>query len=63
MVKSILVIDTMLKLLKKILESPFEFRAMEVALEAIYSFLAAHTTELETDAYLALDELPSKVQT
>ncbi|MCI01689.1 magnesium transporter MRS2-2-like, partial [Trifolium medium] len=40
--------------------TPFEFRAMEVALEAIYSFLAARTTELETDAYFALDELPSK---
>ncbi|KAK7854764.1 magnesium transporter mrs2-2 [Quercus suber] len=41
-------------------ESPFEFRALEVALEAICSFLAARTTELETDAYPALDELTSK---
>jgi len=42
-------------------ESPFEFRALEVALEAICSFLDARTTELETDAYPALDELTSKV--
>ena len=42
-------------------ESPFEFRALEVALEAICSFLAARTTELETAAYPALDELTSKV--
>lgn len=42
-------------------ESPFEFRALEVALEAICSFLAARTTELETSAYPALDELTSKV--
>ncbi|MCH79576.1 calcineurin B-like protein 4, partial [Trifolium medium] len=41
-------------------ESPFELHVMEVALEAIYSFLAAHTIELETDAYLELDELTSK---
>ncbi|KAI8003309.1 Magnesium transporter MRS2-2 [Camellia lanceoleosa] len=44
-------------------ESPFEFRALEVALEAICSFLAARTTELETAAYPALDELTSKVRT
>lgn len=44
-------------------ESPFEFRALEVALEAICSFLAARTTELETAAYPALDELTSKVCT
>lgn len=44
-------------------ESPFEFRALEVALEAICSFLAARTTELETAAYPALDELTSKVYT
>lgn len=42
-------------------ESPFEFRALEVALEAICSFLDARTTELETDAYPALDELTSKI--
>lgn len=42
-------------------ESPFEFRALEVALEAICSFLAARTTELETAAYPALDELTTKV--
>lgn len=44
-------------------ESPFEFRALEVALEAICSFLAARTTELESAAYPALDELTSKVST
>lgn len=42
-------------------ESPFEFRALEVALEAICSFLAARTTELETAAYPALDELTSSI--
>ncbi|KAL0874666.1 hypothetical protein Bca101_024371 [Brassica carinata] len=42
-------------------ESPFEFRALEVALEAICSLLAARTTELETSAYPALDELTSKI--
>ncbi|KAI4369672.1 hypothetical protein MLD38_018089 [Melastoma candidum] len=42
-------------------ESPFEFRALEVALESICSFLAARTTELETAAYPALDELTSKI--
>ncbi|KAF7852073.1 hypothetical protein BT93_L0601 [Corymbia citriodora subsp. variegata] len=40
---------------------PFEFRALEVALEAICSFLDARTRELETDAYPALDELTSKI--
>ncbi|KAL0680766.1 hypothetical protein Bca4012_047613 [Brassica carinata] len=42
-------------------ESPFEFRALEVALEAICSLLAARTMELETSAYPALDELTSKI--
>ncbi|KAF8388174.1 hypothetical protein HHK36_026840 [Tetracentron sinense] len=42
-------------------ESPFEFRALEVALEAICSFLDARTTELETAAYPALDKLTSKI--
>ncbi|KAG0460093.1 hypothetical protein HPP92_023221 [Vanilla planifolia] len=42
-------------------ESPFEFRALEVALEGICSFLDARTTELETAAYPALDELTTKV--
>ncbi|XP_052887889.1 magnesium transporter MRS2-2-like isoform X1 [Gossypium arboreum] len=41
-------------------EFPFEFRALEVALEAICSFLDARTRELEIDAYPALDELTSK---
>ncbi|KAI3861171.1 hypothetical protein MKW92_022967 [Papaver armeniacum] len=44
-------------------ESPFEFRALEVALEAICSFLDARTTELETAAYPALDELISSAMT
>ncbi|XP_044465236.1 magnesium transporter MRS2-I-like isoform X2 [Mangifera indica] len=43
-------------------EFPFEFRALEVALEAICSFLDARTRELETDTYPALDELTSKVR-
>lgn len=42
-------------------EPPFEFRALEVALESICSFLDARTTELETAAYPALDELTSQV--
>ncbi|XP_074316799.1 magnesium transporter MRS2-I-like [Silene latifolia] len=40
---------------------PFEFRALEVMLEAICSHLDARTTELETAAYPALDELTSKI--
>ncbi|CAI9118304.1 OLC1v1019857C4 [Oldenlandia corymbosa var. corymbosa] len=43
-------------------ESPFEFRALEVALEAICSHLAARTVELETAFYPALDTLTSKVR-
>ncbi|KAI5315857.1 PREDICTED: magnesium transporter [Prunus dulcis] len=43
------------------LKFPFEFRALEVALEGICSFLDARTRELETDAYPALDELTSKI--
>lgn len=42
-------------------EPPFEFRALEVALEGICSFLDARTRELETAAYPALDELTSKI--
>ncbi|XP_041005669.1 magnesium transporter MRS2-2-like isoform X3 [Juglans microcarpa x Juglans regia] len=42
-------------------EFPFEFRALEVVLEAICSFLDARTRELETDVYPALDELTSKI--
>ncbi|CAJ1976424.1 unnamed protein product [Sphenostylis stenocarpa] len=42
-------------------ESFFEFRALEIALEAICSFLAARTAELEMAAYPALDELTSKI--
>lgn len=40
---------------------PFEFRALEVALEAICTTLDACTKELESDAYPALDELTSKI--
>lgn len=42
-------------------EFPFEFRALEVALEAVCSFLDGRTRELETDTYPALDELTSKI--
>ncbi|RAL54577.1 hypothetical protein DM860_001705 [Cuscuta australis] len=42
-------------------ESPFEFRALEIALEAICSFLTARTMDLETDVYPALDMLTSKI--
>ncbi|KAL3743240.1 hypothetical protein ACJRO7_018531 [Eucalyptus globulus] len=58
--------EYLLKLIKnnnqnRKISSPFEFRALEVALEPICSFLAARTTELETAAYPALDELTSKI--
>ncbi|KAI3983788.1 hypothetical protein MKX01_005405 [Papaver californicum] len=43
-------------------ESPtFEFRALEVALEAICNFLDKSTTKLEAASYPALDELTSKI--
>ncbi|KAK4405812.1 Magnesium transporter MRS2-I [Sesamum angolense] len=42
-------------------DSPFEFRALEVALEAICSYLAARTIELESAVYPALDMLTSKI--
>ncbi|XP_061353431.1 magnesium transporter MRS2-I-like [Gastrolobium bilobum] len=44
-------------------EPPFEFQALEVILEAICSFLAARTTEMEMAAYPALDELTTKICT
>lgn len=43
------------------IEFPFEFRALEVALEGICSFLDARARELESAAYPALDELTSKI--
>lgn len=43
-------------------EFPFELRALEVALEALCSFLDARTTDLEVAAYPALDELTSRVR-
>ncbi|KAG8370755.1 hypothetical protein BUALT_Bualt13G0016500 [Buddleja alternifolia] len=42
-------------------EFPFEFRALEVALEGICSSLDAQTRELEIVAYPALDELTAKI--
>nr|XP_009793323.1 PREDICTED: magnesium transporter MRS2-I-like isoform X3 [Nicotiana sylvestris] len=42
-------------------EFPFEFRALEVALEGVCSYLDTQTRELETAAYPALDELTSKI--
>lgn len=42
-------------------ESPFEFRALEAALEAICSYLSARTIELESAVYPALDRLTSKI--
>ncbi|WOL19667.1 hypothetical protein Cni_G28469 [Canna indica] len=42
---------------------PFEFRALEVALEAACSFLDAQAAELEIEAYPLLDELTSKIST
>ncbi|XP_074325681.1 magnesium transporter MRS2-2-like [Apium graveolens] len=40
---------------------PFEFQALEVALEAVCSFLDTRTRELEVSAYPALAELKSKI--
>lgn len=42
---------------------PFEFRALEVALEAACTFLDAQAAELEIEAYPLLDELTSKIST
>ncbi|CAA7408097.1 unnamed protein product [Spirodela intermedia] len=42
---------------------PFEFRALEVALESACSFLDAQAAELEIEAYPLLDELTSKIST
>ncbi|XP_073004209.1 magnesium transporter MRS2-1-like [Typha latifolia] len=42
---------------------PFEFRALELALEAACTFLDAQAAELEIEAYPLLDELTSKIST
>lgn len=42
---------------------PFEFKAMEVALEAACTFLDSQASELEIEAYPLLDELTSKIST
>ncbi|OAY73698.1 magnesium transporter MRS2-1 [Ananas comosus] len=42
---------------------PFEFRALELALEAACTFLDAQAAELEVEAYPLLDELTSKIST
>ncbi|XP_076950425.1 magnesium transporter MRS2-1-like [Bidens hawaiensis] len=42
---------------------PFEFRALEVALEAACTFLDTQAAELEIEAYPLLDELTSKIST
>ncbi|XP_047068475.1 magnesium transporter MRS2-C-like [Lolium rigidum] len=42
---------------------PFEFIALEVALEAACSFLDAQAVELEAEAYPLLDELTAKIST
>ncbi|KAF8103416.1 hypothetical protein N665_0188s0352 [Sinapis alba] len=42
---------------------PFEFRALEVALEAACTFLDAQASELEIEAYPLLDELISTIST
>lgn len=42
---------------------PFEFCALEVCLEAACSALDSETTDLEQEAYPALDELTSKIST
>ncbi|XP_010265563.1 PREDICTED: magnesium transporter MRS2-1 [Nelumbo nucifera] len=42
---------------------PFEFRALEVALESACAFLDTQAAELEIEAYPLLDELTSKIST
>ncbi|KEH40991.1 magnesium transporter MRS2-I, putative [Medicago truncatula] len=42
-------------------ESSFEFRALEIFLESICSYLSARTIELEMATYPALDELTTKI--
>ncbi|XP_078162915.1 magnesium transporter MRS2-B-like isoform X1 [Carex rostrata] len=42
---------------------PFEFRALELALEVACSFLDSQSAELEIEAYPLLDELTSKIST
>ncbi|KAK9160130.1 hypothetical protein Syun_006471 [Stephania yunnanensis] len=42
---------------------PFEFRALEVALEAACTYLDTQAAELEVEAYPLLDELTSKIST
>jgi magnesium transporter len=42
---------------------PFEFRALEVALEAACIFLDTQAAELEKEVYPVLDELTSKIST
>ncbi|KAG6511702.1 magnesium transporter MRS2-10-like [Zingiber officinale] len=42
---------------------PFEFRALEVALDAACTFLDAQAAELEIEAYPLLDELTSQIST
>ncbi|KAL9250067.1 Magnesium transporter MRS2-1-like protein [Drosera capensis] len=42
---------------------PFEFKALEVALEAACTFLDSQAAELEIEAYPLLDELTSQIST
>ncbi|CAI9280705.1 unnamed protein product [Lactuca saligna] len=42
---------------------PFEFKALEIALEAACTFLETQAAELETEAYPLLDELTSTIST
>ncbi|KAK1364048.1 hypothetical protein POM88_039609 [Heracleum sosnowskyi] len=42
---------------------PFEFKALEVALEAACTFLDTQMPELEIEGYPLLDELTSKIST
>ncbi|KAJ7569451.1 hypothetical protein O6H91_01G078600 [Diphasiastrum complanatum] len=44
-------------------ELPFEFRVLEIALEAVCSYLDTKVEELEQNAYSALDELTKHVST
>ncbi|KAL8137069.1 hypothetical protein V2J09_003070 [Rumex salicifolius] len=42
---------------------PFEFKALEIALEAACTYLDSQASELEMEAYPLLDELTSKIST
>ncbi|XP_062184219.1 magnesium transporter MRS2-C [Phragmites australis] len=55
--------DLQRRLVDRADDLPFEFIALEVALEAACSFLDSQAVELEAEAYPLLDELTTKIST